>query len=322
MGNKKLSRITLMMLFAIVLPRAFGQTIPVQPLPAQGSSQTGASKGISMNSATRVLVIAHRGFRSIAPENTLLAASKAFAVGADMWELDVAATTDGELIIMHDDTLLRTTNVKEMFPARDPWSVYDFSLAEIKSLDAGSWYKKADPFKQILNGKVSREEAASFAGEKIPTLREALELTREHAWSVNIEIKDATNQTCDSWIVEKTVALVRELGMEDAVIISSFNHAYLERVKKAAPEIKVAALIDRPVKDPVAVLKRLGAVALNPNLKYLDEQTVKAVRAAGYGVLVWTVNEPADMDKLLRWGVTGLITDYPDRGLATVARQQ
>lgn len=319
MGHTTISRITLMMLLAMVLSMAFGQTEPAQPsaVPGQGSAE--ASKGISMNTASSVLVIAHRGFRSVAPENTLLAARKAFEIGADMWELDVAATTDGELVIMHDDTLLRTTNVKEVFPARDPWSVYDFSLVELKSLDAGSWYKKADPFKQILNGKVSREEAASFAGEKIPTLREALELTKARAWSVNIEIKDATNRICDPWIVEKTVALVRELGMEGAVVISSFNHAYLERVKKAAPEIKVAALIDRPVKDPVAILKRLGAVALNPNLKYLDEQTVKTVRAAGFGVLVWTVNEPADMDKLIRWGVTGLITDYPDRGLAAVA---
>lgn len=275
-----------------------------------------------MKNASSVLVIAHRGFRSIAPENTLIAASKAFEIGADMWELDVAAATDGELVVMHDDTLIRTTNVKEIFPARAPWSVYDFSLAELKSLDAGSWYKKADPFKQILNGNVSREEATSFVGETIPTLREALELTKARAWSVNIEIKDTTGRTCDPWIVEKTVALVREFGMEAAVIISSFNHAYLERVKKAAPEIQVAALIDKPVNDPIAILKKLDAVALNPNLKYLDEQTVQAVRAAGFGVLVWTVNEQADMEKLIRWGVTGLITDYPDRGLSAAASKQ
>lgn len=322
MGHKNISRITIMMLVTMVLSLSFGQTKTAQPSSLLGQGSTEASKGISMKNASSVLVIAHRGFRSIAPENTLIAARKAFEIGADMWELDVAAATDGELVVMHDDTLIRTTNVKEIFPARAPWSVYDFSLAELKSLDAGSWYKKADPFKQILDGNVSRVEATSFVGETIPTLREALELTKARAWSVNIEIKDASGRTCDPWIVEKTVALVREFGMEAAVIISSFNHAYLERVKKAAPEIQVAALIDKPVNDPIAILKKLDAVALNPNLKYLDEQTVQAVRAAGFGVLVWTVNEQADMEKLIRWGVTGLITDYPDRGLAASASKQ
>lgn len=267
---------------------------------------------------SRPLVIAHRGFRGIAPENTLVAAQKGFDAGADMWELDVAASSDGELVVMHDTTLVRTTDASVRFPSRSPWNVYDFTLGELKSLDAGSWYSRTDPFLQIKAGRIGAEELQSFSGLRIPTLREALELTKRLGWRVNIEIKDATGFACDAWIVEKTVALVKELDMVSSVLISSFNHTYLKRAKKAEPSIDVAALIDKPLKDPVTTLKELGAIALNPNEKHLDEATVKAVRAAGFGVLPWTVNDPARMASLVAWGVTGIITDFPDQGLARV----
>lgn len=268
--------------------------------------------------ASRPLVIAHRGFRGIAPENTLVSAQKGFDAGSDMWELDVAASSDGELVVMHDNTLVRTTDAKAHFPARSPWNVYDFTLAELKSLDAGSWYSRTDPFMQIKTGRVQPKELQSFTGMRIPTLREALELTKRLGWRVNIEIKDATGFACDAWIVEKAVALVKELGMVSSVLISSFNHEYLKRVKKAGPEIAVAALIDKPLKDPVQTLREIGAIALNPNEKYLDERTVRAVRTAGLGVLPWTVNDPSRMAVLIAWGVTGIITDFPDLGLVSV----
>lgn len=266
----------------------------------------------------RPIVIAHRGFRSIAPENTLLAAQKGFDVGADMWELDVAASSDGILVVLHDNTLTRTTDAKTRFPSRSPWIIYDFTFDELKSLDAGSWYSKADPFMQIAYGRVGSSELESFKDLRIPTLREALELTKRLGWRVNIEIKDATGFACDAWIVEKTAELIKELDMVPSVLISSFNHDYLKRMKMAIPEISVAALIDKPISDPVQRLKDLGAVALNPNEKYLDEATVRALRSAGLGVLPWTVNDPSRMRMLLNWGATGLITDFPDRALELV----
>lgn len=267
---------------------------------------------------TYPLAIAHRGFRGIAPENTLLAAQKGFDAGADMWELDVAESNDGVLVVLHDNALTRTTDAAKVFPTRSPWDIYNFSIDELRSLDAGSWYEKTDPFKQIVSHRVGPADLASFKGLKIPTLREALELTKHLGWRVNIEIKDAKGFACDAWIVEKTTALVRELGMADSVLISSFNHDYLKRAKRAAPEIEVAALIDRPLPDPVATLRDIGAVALNPNEKYLDEATVAALRAAGFGVLPWTVNDPNRMSLLLKWGVTGLISDFPDLALARI----
>jgi glycerophosphoryl diester phosphodiesterase len=286
-----------------------------------GSETLGEKKGTTMNENGKVLVIAHRGFRAIAPENTIISARKGFEAGADMWELDVAASSDGVLVVMHDDTLVRTTDVKAKFPLRGPWSIYDFTFDELESLDAGSWYQKTDPFGQIKSGRVKKVDLASFSGLKLPTLEQALALTKTLGWKVNIEIKDATGHPCDAWIVEKTAEMVKKMEMSGSVIVSSFNHAYLARMKKAAPEIATAALIDRPIPDPVSTLRSLGAIALNPNSKYLDEATVKAVRAAGFGVLVWTVNEKTDMEKLIRWGVTGLITDFPDRGVELVSQK-
>ena len=258
-----------------------------------------------------VLNIAHRGARSLAPENTLAAARKGLELKADLWELDVAVTADDELVVLHDDTLERTSNVQQVFPQRKPWEVWTFSLAELRSLDFGTWFLETDPFKQIQAGAVSLEEQAAFAGEPIPTLREALEFTRQNGWKVNIEVKDASNTPGDAFIAEKVVALVQELEMTESVLISSFNHSYLLRVKAIEPVIVTAALVERADPDPVALLGRLGAQAYNPYRKEIDQKTVQGLRSAGYDVYVWTVNDEAEMRKLIEWGVSGLFTDFP-----------
>jgi glycerophosphoryl diester phosphodiesterase len=306
----------------ITFPRALVATVSLAAaILANSCAGSPETKGTQMKTQKPILVMAHRGFRSIAPENTLPAAQKGYDIGADFWELDVAASSDGVLFVMHDDSLARTTNCKEVFPSREPWTVYDFTYEEIRKLDAGSWYAATDPFKQIALGKLDSKTAKAFAGTKVPSLEEALELTKRNNWKVNIEIKDATGRASDPWIVEKTAQLVRSMGMSGSVVVSSFNHEYLKRMKKAAPEIAVAALIDRPVADPVALLAGLGAIALNPNWKYLDEATVRKVREAGYDVYAWTVNETWDMEKLLSWGVTGLISDFPDKALQVLGRK-
>jgi len=258
-----------------------------------------------------VLNIAHRGARSLAPENTLAAARKGLEMKADLWELDVAVTSDNELVVLHDDTLERTSNARQIFPERKPWEVWTFSLAELRTLDFGSWYVADDPFKQVQAGAVSLEEQAAYAGELIPTLREALEFTRQNGWKVNIEIKDASNTPGDAFIAEKVVELVQELEMVESVIISSFNHSYLVRVKEAEPTIVTAALVEKADPDPLALLQRLGAQAYNPYRKEIDQKTVQTLRAAGYDVYIYTVNDEAEMRKLIEWGVSGLFTDYP-----------
>lgn len=305
------------MKFTIFKALALGMVTALTLCSCAGTPET---KGTEMKDKKPVLVIAHRGFRGIAPENTLQAAQKGYDIGADYWELDVAASSDGVLFVMHDDSFARTTDCEELFPDRKPWTVYDFSYADIRKLDAGSWYAAADPFKQIALGKLAPKDVQAYKGVKVPSLEEALDLTKRNGWKVNIEIKDATGRASDPWIVEKTAKMVQEMGMVPSVVVSSFNHAYLRRIKKAAPEIAVAALIDRPVADPVSLLAEIGAVALNPNWKYLDELTVKKVRAAGYDVLTWTVNETWDMEKLISWGVNGIITDFPDKALKAIGK--
>ena len=275
----------------------------------------------TMPATTKVLVMAHRGFRAIAPENTLLAARKGFETGADYWELDVAATTDEVLVVLHDETLERTTNAAKVFPSRKPWNVYHFSFDELRSLDAGSWYAGADQFGEIASGRVKAADLESFKGLRLPTLEEALALTKTLKWKVNVEIKDATGETCDPWIVERTAAMIRKMDMASSVIVSSFNHEYLVRMKKAAPEIALGVLTDKPVPDPVSLLKRVGAAAYHPNYRYLDRKTVQDVRAAGYDVNVWTPNLVRNFQELVEWGVTGIITDYPDRALEFLGRK-
>jgi glycerophosphoryl diester phosphodiesterase len=257
------------------------------------------------------LNIAHRGARSIAPENTLLAAQKAVEIGADLWEMDVAMTADGEIVVIHDDTLERTSNAAEFYPDRRPWKVETFTLNELRRLDFGSWFLKTDPFKQIASGAISQDDRQQFAGLPIPTLEEALLFTRNHSWRINIEIKDLTGKPGDQEVVEKVVKIVHGIGMEPSTIISSFNHAYLRRVKLAQRQIRTAALVEDPALDPVQLLVDLKAQAYNPSLDTLKVEQIRQVRSAGFDVFVWTVNDQAVMELLIEAGVSGLFTDFP-----------
>src|SRR5512133_417819 len=187
------------------------KTTAVEPTSTAVQS-TPEKPPVKATSSPKPLNIAHRGARSLAPENTLAAARKALEIGADMWELDVAVTADGELVVLHDDTLERTSNVQEVFPDRRPWAVYTFTLAELRKLDFGSWYNQKDPFKQIAQGAVTQAMQQSYVGEPIPTLEEALTFTKDNHWRVNVEIKDATGTPGDKDVVEKVVALIDKLG--------------------------------------------------------------------------------------------------------------
>jgi len=256
------------------------------------------------------LNIAHRGNRSLAPENTLAAARKGLAAGADLWELDVALSADGIPYLVHDDTLERTSNVAEIFPERRPWRTHAFTLAELRQLDFGSWFNLTDPFGQITAGNVSQAEQASYVGEPAPTLEEALVFTRDHDWRVNVEIKDLSGAPGDAVIVETVVALIEAMDMVERVIISSFNHDYLGRAKAANPAIPTAALVYRPVADPPALLRHLQAEAYNPH-RSIDPAAIGPLRAQGFGVNVWTVNDETLMRALIEAGASGIFTDFP-----------
>ena len=261
----------------------------------------------------KTLNIAHRGARSLAPENTLPAAQKAFEIGADLWELDVAMTSDGEIVVLHDDTLERTSNASQVFPERKPWKVETFTLHELRSLDFGSWFVRDDPFQQIMLGSVPEADQKKFYRLPIPTLEEALVFTRDRHWHVNVEIKDLTGKPGDQTIVENVVSLIGSLNLEKSVIISSFNHHYIQRVKSANPGITTAALVEDPSLDPLALLIGLEAQAYNPNWDTLDFDQVQTVISHGFDVFVWTVNNVLAMRKLIDLDVSGIFTDFPQR---------
>lgn len=261
------------------------------------------------------LIIAHRGARSLAPENTLSAAKKAIEAGADMWELDVSVTADGELFIMHDDTLERTCNVEEVFPDRRPWNVQDFTLEEVHRLDCGSWFVEEDPFQQIAEGKVSAADLEIYKGEKAPTLREALEFTKSNHWAVNIEIKEQPDEATGKLAVEKTVALVGELGMDDGeqVVISSFEHEYLLRVLELNNRIPVQVLTSKFISDLESYLIPFNTKYVNPKVTVWNPAQLKEMSANGILFNVWTVNEDIEMRALIDANVSGIITDFPQR---------
>jgi glycerophosphoryl diester phosphodiesterase len=152
-----------------------------------------------------VQVIAHRGARSIAPENTLKAARIAHETGADLWETDVNITRDGRLILFHDDTLLRCTDVKKKFPLKTSFQVDAFDLKEIRTLDAGSYFIETDPFQEISKGNVPREMKASFIGEPIPLLEEGLLLTLVKNWKINLELKYFPKAANNSTLADQTI---------------------------------------------------------------------------------------------------------------------
>ncbi|MRS03642.1 glycerophosphodiester phosphodiesterase [bacterium] len=183
----------------------------------------------------------------------------------------------------------------------------------MKKLDAGSWYLKKDPFGEIKNGYVSDAEQERIVNEPFPTLREALQFTKDKYWSVNVEIKDASDTPGDADIVQKTVALIEEMGMHEYVLISSFNLDYLVQVKKLNPNLKTAALVKK-MDDPIKVLQDTGADAINPSYDSINDLSIiKTLRDAGVDVYVWTVNDEDTMMTLINAGVSGIITDYPQR---------
>jgi glycerophosphoryl diester phosphodiesterase len=259
----------------------------------------------------RVLNIAHRGASSLAPENTLSAARKGLEVGAHMWELDVQFTADGELIIIHDSTLRRTSNVEDLFPHRRPLQVHEFTLDEIRKLDFGSWFIKKDPFGQIAAGVVLEEDLESYVGEPAPTLEQALSFTKKHNWRVNLEIKDLSMTPGNNLIVDRVISLVEELNMVDAVLVSSFNHYYLSQIAASYPHVATGVLDTKPHLRPASLLRRLGARTYHPRRIFMPLADIAKLKRQGFGVNVRTINDRKTMERLVRAGVSGIFTDFP-----------
>ncbi|MFH1540128.1 MAG: glycerophosphodiester phosphodiesterase family protein [bacterium] len=236
-----------------------------------------------------ILVIAHRGASGYAPENTIAAFKRAIELGADMYELDCYLTKDGEIVVIHDDDVERTTN--------GSGKVSELTLGEIKKLDAGSWFGE------------------EFAGESVPTLREALDLAKGKIL-VNIEIKEAGFE-------KQTVELVEELEMVEDVMVTGFDHSVIKKIKDMNPKIKTGALVKdiTPEEIETEILK-LNTDAINPRYIAVNKKLVKAAHEHGLEVNPYTVNDVLAMKMQINSGVDGIITNYPDVLLKLLGREK
>jgi glycerophosphoryl diester phosphodiesterase len=239
-------------------------------------------------------VIAHRGFSSAAPENTLAAVRAAIEVGADMAEIDVTLTSDGQVVVIHDTTLQRTTN--------GGGEVLQFSLDDLRPLDAGSWFSKA------------------FAGERIPTL-EAMLAEVEGRILLNVEIK---SEAVGRGVVEKVAAAIRAREMTDEIVVSSFSPTALEEMHNLAPEIRTAVLYNKDLHqglDPVEVVTGVGASVFNIKRVRLTPEMLRRCHESGIPVGVYTVNKKRHMRRTITLGVDAIFTDHPDRLLEVLAKK-
>jgi glycerophosphoryl diester phosphodiesterase len=227
----------------------------------------------------KMIIWAHRGASGHAPENTLAAFEKAMAMGADGIECDLRESREGELVVFHDPTIKRLT--------RQAGRVVDLSLSELKQLDIGAWF------------------APDFAGQRVVTVKELLAQVRPLVL-LNLEIKAAAPQ--------KIVDLVQEKGIADRVIVSSFDHILLKKLRSLHPTLRIGYLIDRePVKKILQEARRLDAVSLHLPSKRATPELIEQAHRERFEVYVYTVNEPDQMKHFIEIGADGLFTNYPDR---------
>lgn len=234
------------------------------------------------------VVVAHRGGAHLAPENTLAAIRQAVELGVDMIEIDVILSNDGEVIVIHDDTIDRTTDGEGV--------VKEMTLEEIKQYDAGSWFD------------------ARFAGEQVPTLGEVFEAI-DGLSILLIEIKDGDEQY--PGLERKVVDEIKSHDAADWVVVQSFNEKSVLRVKEMVPALTTYYLLGgnfpefyEALESPAGDLPYDG---LAVHHSVIDAAKVTKIHEIGYLLFTWTVNEDEDMQRIIAAGVDGIITDRPDR---------
>jgi glycerophosphoryl diester phosphodiesterase len=231
---------------------------------------------------------AHRGASGYAPENTLAALKLAVALGADMAEIDVQQTADGQLVLFHDETLERTSS--------GSGPLVDCTLTELRALDAGSWFSHF------------------CAGEKIPTLIEAISAARGQL-DLNIELKADGSVP---GLLDRLIATIADQDFGDHCVITSFDHALIDELVAREPNFATGYIIGREGL-PVDVFRaKVDLLSLEKSL--LEEAELEFATAAGKAVHVWTVNDTEEMSHLIAHGVGGVITNYPDRFPASRTR--
>lgn len=230
-------------------------------------------------------VYAHRGCSGTYPENTLVAFKTAAQLPIHGVEFDVHMSKDGELVVIHDESIDRTSNGQGF--------VKDLTLAELKQYDFGNWFSSA------------------FKGEKIPTLREVLYVFKDTHHHINIELKSDVFPY--EGMEQKVLQMLAEYRLEGRVVISSFNHEMIQHVKELAPHIETAILFMEVLVAPSAYVNLVGADALHAFFPTALRKMGKEVIESGRQLRVFTVNEELYADMLLSVGVHAIFTDYPQK---------
>lgn len=234
---------------------------------------------------------AHRGFSGKYPENTMLAFRKAVEAGADGIELDVQLSKDGVPVVIHDETVDRTTD--------GTGCVRDLTLAELQALDASAGF------------------AGVYGVNRIPTLREYLEFAREAPIVTNIEMKTGVFEY--PGIEGKVCALLREFGLENRVIISSFNHFTILRMREMMPGLKYGFLSETWIIDAGKYCHAQGVPCYHPLFRNLTGEVVAELKQYGLEINTYTVNTPEDVRDLAAKGVDIVIGNFPDMTRETLA---
>lgn len=232
-------------------------------------------------------IIGHRGAAASAPENTLAGFRKAAELGVQWVEFDVRLSADGRVILLHDDTLDRTTG------GRGPAAAMDF--ADIRRLDAGAWFGPA------------------FRGERVPSLDETVALLAELGLGAIVEMKPAAGHEAATARAAASLLSERWPNHLPAPILSSFVPAALTAAAAAAPGIRRALLVDAVPPAWPRLLDAFGCSMLHADHRLLDRACVASVRDAGISLFAYTVNDRTRAAELFSWGVAGLFSDCPDR---------
>jgi glycerophosphoryl diester phosphodiesterase len=238
-----------------------------------------------------VLVIAHRGASGHAPENTLAAFRKALALGAAFIETDLQLSRDARFVAIHDTTLNRTTNGRG--------AVHEMTLAEIRRLDAGSWF------------------GSEFTGERVPTLEELLQFSKKHDVVFYLELKPV-----GSWGGEHAlIGELRQSGEIPRAVVISFDASVILNLRKIEPTLMTGLLFDGQIEKPVAKALEVGARQLAVRGDLVTPALLAEARKSDLQVVCWTVNQPAHMRMLMAAGVAGIMSDYPDRVVAAMKKE-
>lgn len=249
----------------------------------------GDGRAQNVSSADSLTIIAHRGASAYYPENTIASFEGAIAMGADMAELDVQLTLDGEVVVFHDEDITRCTNGRGR--------ITDYALVNLKKLDAGSWFDK------------------KFSGAEIPMLADVLSLCKDRI-AVNIEIKtEAVRDAIQGGIEEKCLQIVNQIGIQDHVVFSSFDPRVLGHLKHLDGQAPVAVLFEKKYYEaqlPSEIVVSLGGDAFNCSRRELNRTWLADLKQNGIPVNVYTVNDEKSMKRFHALGVDGIFTNKPD----------